>query len=478
MTRTRTSILAGGALLLVLAAPATPAQTADFTTYVAIGDSITAGFASGGLSETQQAYSYPALLNAQAGGGTFEQPLISEPGIPAQLALQNLSPLLVPKSGQGSPLNLTLPRPYNNLGIPGAEVFDVVNTRFGFPFYDLILRNATPTATRGDEGTTVWQQAIALQPTFVSIWIGANDLLVPALCGSLDAKVCGEEPLTQAAAFAADYRTLVDVIVGAGNPGLVLVDIPDVTVLPIVTTVPPFLVDPDSGAQIPLLGVVGGVAQPLTADDRVLLPAASDYLPFGIGIPTAAGGTGQPLPDTVVLDAAEIAAVQARTVEINAIIAAEAVRVGAAFVSANAIFDEIAANGVSVGGIDFGPEYLTGGLFSYDGFHPSATAHGLVANALIRAINQRYGSSILPIDLSGLAFGGLGAPVNGPVSDAELAAGEQPLLTHEGVNRIRQAFGMSPAPLPEVLQQLIDSRPDLPAPTSLERGGKRNTRER
>ncbi|HEY2943311.1 MAG TPA: hypothetical protein VGN09_12830, partial [Vicinamibacteria bacterium] len=73
------------AVLLFLAAffAAAPvgAQT-NFSIYVALGDSLTAGISNGALVETHQRRSYPALIAAQAGVSAFEQPLISEPGIP------------------------------------------------------------------------------------------------------------------------------------------------------------------------------------------------------------------------------------------------------------------------------------------------------------------------------------------------------------------------------------------------------------
>src|SRR5467141_1894032 len=102
----RRAVLLFIAVAVLAAAPA-GAQT-NFTTYVALGDSLTAGMSNGALVESHQRRSYPALLAAQAGVSAFEQPLISEPGIPTELTLVTLIPPVVSAKAtkQGAPLRL------------------------------------------------------------------------------------------------------------------------------------------------------------------------------------------------------------------------------------------------------------------------------------------------------------------------------------------------------------------------------------
>ena len=102
-------------LVALLAAPAM-AQV-DLSNYVALGDSLTAGFASGALMDFYQDRSYPAILAAQAEAAGFEQPLVSEPGLPPILELVHLVPVPVlfrSHSGfagqRGSPPALQQPR--------------------------------------------------------------------------------------------------------------------------------------------------------------------------------------------------------------------------------------------------------------------------------------------------------------------------------------------------------------------------------
>src|SRR5215217_5826564 len=124
----RVKVLASLLALVLLTAGAAFGQ-ADFTKYVAFGDSLTAGFSSGSINQNFQVNSYPALIYRQATGKTtgFEQPLVSAPGLPGILTLQRLvpTPQIVPSAGTGQPLNLNLPRPYDNLAVPGARVHDL-----------------------------------------------------------------------------------------------------------------------------------------------------------------------------------------------------------------------------------------------------------------------------------------------------------------------------------------------------------------
>src|SRR5436190_13279693 len=95
--------------------------TANFTRYVSIGNSLTAGFQSNALSQRDQVYSYPNLLAGQA-QVSFVQPLIVNPGIGGRIRLVTLSPPTLVTEASVIPLpsanlNITHPQPFNNLGI-------------------------------------------------------------------------------------------------------------------------------------------------------------------------------------------------------------------------------------------------------------------------------------------------------------------------------------------------------------------------
>lgn len=396
-------------------APALAQDTgsADFSTYVALGDSLTQGFSNGGVFAGVQVNSYPALIARQAGVTGFEQPLVSAPGIPGLLQLQSLAPLVIaPIPGNGQPTNLDLPRPYNNLAVSGFDTRDALVTLTGNPIIDVTLRGLGPAIG----------QALALQPTFATVWLGNNDALGAATGG-----VVNDQTLTPLAQFEMDYRAVVGALAQAGAQ-IVVATIPDVTAVPFVSTLPPVLLDPVTrqpvivnGNVVPLIGV-----NPAT--DRVLLSAQA-ALTLGFGIPVALGGNGQPLPDNVVLSGAEVATISDRIAGFNSVIRQVANETGAGVTDINAFFNGVVQNGFAVGGIGYDVEFLTGGIFSYDGVHPTPFGYAVVANQFIDAINQTFDAAIEPLDLFPFVFGPDGAagavievPLQGFVFTPEAAA--------------------------------------------------------
>jgi len=384
-------------LLVPGAALAVNTGSADFTNYVSAGDSLTAGFMSGSLIDTSQKHDYPSIIASQAtaGAADFEQPLVSPPGIPSILHLVGLFPaVVVPEPGQGHPENLTLPRLYNNLAVPGETAGTMITVKSDVPatgkpgLHDLILRGF---------GTQL-QLVIGAKPTFVTLWIGNNDALGAATTGDVT-------KLTPLPVFTQEYQTIVGAIASMTHAKMAIANIPDVTSIPFVTTIPPILVDPTTnqpvifnGGTVPLIGPKGL----LGPGDHVLLSAGPD-LAKGLGIPRPIG-TGLPLPASDVLLAADAAAIDNQIAGYNAVIQATAQQVGAALVDANALLKQLAATGIEVGGIPFNAAFLTGGVFSYDGVHPTHFGYAFVANAFIAAINQQFGADIPPADLSAAMF--------------------------------------------------------------------------
>jgi hypothetical protein len=421
-------------LALVLATSAALAQdtgTADLTKYVALGDSLTAGISNGGLEARGQVLSYPAILHFQTGAGaTFEQALILEPGLPTQLQLFSLTPLIIaPGLGivefpdltavppdPGSFINVFLSRPYDNLGIPGANLDEALNTLCdefdGNPFYCVILRNPECEPLLSDpvggqclpdnEGTSSVEQGLSLSPTFISVWLGSNDVLGAATSGL----VIEGETITPLASFTADYQQLMAMLTASGA-GLVLANVPDVTSIPFTTTIPWFVVDPITGEPVldpgtgqpmGLWGVTRTGTRPLTSADLVLL-SASEALTEG------AGDSDSPLADDFVLDEVEIAIIDQRILDFNAVILSEAQVAGAAHVDIFSFLRELNANGVSLGGIEFTTDFLSGGIFSFDAVHPTSFGYALVAQEFIDVINDSFGASIPPVDLGPFVFG-------------------------------------------------------------------------
>jgi hypothetical protein len=409
------------------------AQT-TFHKYVALGDSLTASFQGGCLVSRHQQHSYPRLVADALGITDFQQPLVSEralgsPGttgtcLGAVVAGGTITVGAV--SAQGVPTNATLARPYDNLGMPGAAAADLVDLRVSNPNGNsanrsaaLVLRNFPGGPF---EGRNAVEEANLLNPDLVSVWIGPNEVLGAALSGvALD-----QVTLTPAAVFEAKYSEIMSGLRMSGRT-LITMNVPDVTAIAFTRTIPRFIVDPSTrqpvlvnGSPVPLLGprttsTCSTPPCPLPEGTLVTL-GASPLLSLGVGIPTTLGGTGQPLPDGsfsppatlnagVLLYPDEVALIQQRTNEINTRIASVAAANGATVIDTHALFNEIVAHGYEVGGgIVITSAFLTGGLFSADGVHPSNIGNAIVAKEIIDHLNDEHDAEIPQLDFAQVLF--------------------------------------------------------------------------
>jgi lysophospholipase L1-like esterase len=394
----------------------------NFNTLVVIGDSLAAGFSSASLVVSHQTNSVPALIAKQAGAPDFQQPLISQPGIPPELTLVTLGgpgglPQIVPKASTlGAPTNLALARPYNNLAVPGATSIDALTTTADSnPFTSIILRGL---------GSQV-AQAVASRPTFVLVWIGNNDVLGAVVNGEAIEGVT----LTPPAVFQQVYSQIITNLKSTGAT-IVVANLPDPTVIPFATTIKPFITDPISGQPfllngnpVPLIGPNG----PLAPNALVTLGAAP-FLAQGMGVPQAFGGSGLPLPDNVILDANKVAIIQAHVTQNNQSIQAIASAANVPVVDINGILQNIATNGRDIGGIHLTAAFLTGGVFSYDGIHPTDLGYAIVANEWISVINAQ-GGALPPVNLG---------PYLGVVTQSEPRRGLE--FSLEAYERLRALF--------------------------------------
>jgi lysophospholipase L1-like esterase len=360
---------------------------ADFSNYVAVGTSISMGIHSAGLVEEFQRTSFPALLAEATGanGGNFVQPLVSNPGIPPLLEFVGFGIegglVFAPRPGV-PPAGSFVPRPadgYDNLGISGAVLANALAKTSGDPptnYFDLVLQG---------QGTMI-RQALAQGPTFITVELGVNDAVRAVLRGS-------DAPLITSGEFQALYTQVMDSLT-AGAPGarLTLMNIPSVTDLPFVTAVP-LDVNPGGGTLVRLRDATG----PLPDGARILL-TATPLIQDGYGFPFPA----PPLPDSLVITLAERQNIEAAVASYNAVIAQQASARGAALADAFALFARLHSFGVRIGGASYTTAFLTGGIFSDDGIHPSSLGQGLLANEFIRAINARFGGTIAPVDLAPL----------------------------------------------------------------------------
>ncbi len=407
-----------------------PAVAQPFHTFVTVGDSLIAGEESGCVVQRFQERSWVALAAKSLGlANDFEQPFIQElaatnpltsyPCLGAAWTGTTIGITVV--SMVGPNLNPTLPVPYNNLGFNGSPtISDFVDLTVTVPGSS-DLDNIAAKVLRNFQGGPFYNmsavdEANLLAPDLVAFWGGNNDALNAMGAGVAIVGVT----LTPVSSYATSYD---QVMAGLSAPGrtLVIFNVPDVTSVPYATTIPPIVVNPTTrqpvivnGGLVPLLGP-GDAAYPCTTpapgDTGCALPAgslvtlpASSLLGQGIGIPTSVGGTGLPLPHGtftppstlnvgVVLYPDDVQLIAETTDGYNQAIAAAATTYGAILINANALLKEIAVEGYSIGGVHLTKDYLTGGLFSYDGVHPTAIGYAVIADAFIRTLNAVKGTS-------------------------------------------------------------------------------------
>lgn len=426
------TLVALTAVALLAAMPA--GAQVNFSRYVALGDSLTAGYASGGLVAHHQYGSYPALLARQAGVPTgiqqhgFQLPIVSEPGFPPLIQLLSLQGPVIgvpPGAHPGTPLNATYPAPYNDLGVPGFTLYDmltktgdIMNLLAGNTdnaMADLILRTPQVPGPTGDLiDFSAITQAVALDPTFVTLWIGNNDILSAATAATPIEGVT----MTPVDIFASLYQQAVATLVQATSADIVLINLPNATAIPFVTTVTPFVTIPGIGV-IQLQGSNG----PVSADSYVTL-LASSLIAQGYGLPIPGS---PPLPDDltinpttgavtpgVILRPDEVATINGRIAAFNHIIADTAATFGLPVLDINSRFDAIAGGDLWVlGGLDISADFLLGGIFSYDGVHPQNIGYALVVTELVDLINDYWGASIEQPDMSAILCGEVGCAGGG-----------------------------------------------------------------
>ena len=194
------------------------------------------------------------------GGGDFTQPLTSDNlggllygGVQIsgnRLVLsadENGNPFPTPLDGTPmTDVTTSATGPFNNMGVPGAKSYHLVTPGYG-SVAGVANGTANPWFARfaTSESTTVLADAVSLNPTFFSLWIGNNDILGYATsggsgvdqAGNFDPSTYGGNDITDPNVFAAAYSAQVDALVAGGAKG-VLLNIPDVTSIPYFTTVP------------------------------------------------------------------------------------------------------------------------------------------------------------------------------------------------------------------------------------------------
>jgi lysophospholipase L1-like esterase len=387
---------------------------ADFTKYVAVGNSLTAGYADGGVYRESQLNAYPNILAGQfksVGGGDLVQPLFTEDQangtgyirlkkLPAsatslptfdttktQLGIRGLS-------STGRVLYTKFTGSNQNLGVPGIRVADIsvvgYGSKEGNPYFERFLEDQAAATTYLQYVSTNLAGA-----TFFSCWLGNNDALGYATSGGVGAEN-ESRGLTSVSLFTTNFTAVMNKLTENNRKGVVI-GIPNVVQTPFFTT---------ATAQIKALlqaqGVKGLAIQSKSAPGGVRLSGDGDYfllsiapvlnsfIARGIGLSPA-----NPVPDQYVLDASEVQTLNTRIGQFNGIMKAQADAKGIAYVDPNTALNQVSsATGLVQNGITYTSSYLQGGVYSLDGIHLTPAGYALMANEIIKGINTKYNSTV------------------------------------------------------------------------------------
>lgn len=284
------------------------AGSADFTKYVAVGNSLTAGFSDNALFMAGQEASFPNMLAmnfALVGGGAFEIPYMADnlggatingetdlnmdgsPDIGNRLILAFTAdgPAPTPISGQGSTeITNKLSGSFNNMGVPGSKSYELLAPGYG-SLAGLALGAANPYFVRfsSSETATVVGDAAAQGATFFSLWTGANDILLYATgggagldqTGNLDPSSYARNDITDPNVFAGSLDAILQAMTANGAEG-VIANLPNVTDIPYFTTVPHNPVPLDEATAALLNGAYNAYNQGLLLAQSFMLIDADE----------------------------------------------------------------------------------------------------------------------------------------------------------------------------------------------------------
>ena len=428
-----------------ISSPVSPG-TATFTNYMAVGNSLTAGYSNNSLTISGQVNSYPArlfeqfsLINGNKGAkGPFIQPLLhGDDGYPSsKLILAITTDTCTGKTSMGP---ITIPgftvdgqdaayfqsgvnnNQVNNIGVPGIRVADYTFAGYASlnPYAKRFYHNVA-----GSPMDELQWTVSNLGPTFFTFWLGANDVLGYATAGGqghgadsaapLVGSLYNTSDITPTYVFEQIYDSALRVAISTGASGA-LINIPDITSIPFFTAIPSnglFLTRQKQAdslndywrPQFPNISFKIGYNQFIVQDNagqvRQSVPGELILLTTPLTNITCLGwGSYTAIPEQYVLTTDELQFIRTATARFNDFISKEATRYHLAYVDMYTYLGNVAA-GIAYNGINYNAEYVTGGAFSLDGVHLTPRGYALIANEIIRTINSYYHSTIPYTDVN------------------------------------------------------------------------------
>lgn len=392
---------------------------ADFSRTIALGGNFLSGYQDDALNPEGQQYSIPNLLAGQfklVSSLSFNQPLImTSEGVGVSNkpweGLYNSHSILGYKTDCEGVRDLFPNKQWltqseadarmqsyqngsiQNLAIPFCKTADVSDPSFGSGNFYYNHFTSQPGAS------TLLNDAIVQHPTFGIFWIGMEDIFSYAANGGKDVSI------PSSATFENNLDSILRSFTANGAKG-VIANIPNLESFPFYTLISSRGItltasQADSlnqltGLQIYFEGENGFFVEYPKASGNYRQMQKGEYVLLDVPIDSLkcqSLGLLQPLPDRYTLDSMEMKLIHEAVAGYNGIIYSKAKQYNLAYVDANEFFKEV-ESGIKWDGVDLNAEFISGGFFSLDGYHPHQKGYSILANEFIRAINDTYSSAI------------------------------------------------------------------------------------
>lgn len=416
------------------------AGNTDFSKFIAVGDGHTSGYMDDALYSIGQENSLGTILQRQLSLVGAQDPVVPWTGVnnvginwsgQSRLILgyktdcqgaEALSPVRINASGELEALTTSAYNPnakFSNFGVPGLRTIDLTSALLGDPNY----LNYNPFFGRismdqlNAPGSGMWS---SLQenifdggyPTFCSVYLGIEDVLPFAKSGATSnamSPVVGFPGI----GFEESIGQFCEQLYAQNVKG-VIATIPDVTDWPYFTTIPYNGLKLDAEKAASLNQIYNPLGYSFTVGDNAFMIEDPNAGMFGVR-PAQPGekillsapldsvkchqmGSIFPFRNEFVLTLDELATIQTRIDEFNAIIREKASSYGFALVETQPFFSKL-ESGIVFNGVTLSSKFVSGGTFSLDGIYLNPRGNAMLANEFIKAINQKYNSKVPQINV-------------------------------------------------------------------------------
>lgn len=421
--------------------------TADFDSPVVIGDNFLSGYENGAFTAKGQMHSVGNMIQEQfrkmgnAGSTVQYSPFIPENvsigwnskpweswfvtasklgdrtdcegvvslgPVKQNVSLADAQSWLTPSNSTGT----------RNFSVPFARTADYFDPALGSnPFADNHNPFYYPFANQ--PGTSTLAGDILAAPhTFFTMWLGMENIYSFARNG-------GTGPAMISASAFSDHLDSLLAPMFADNVKGVIANIPEFRVFPYYTLIP------WDGAELTQskadslndIYAVSGITHIVFHEGNNGFVIDDPAAPFGVrqlhageyitlSVPLDSmkcnymGILFATIPDRYVLDSSEVAEIDAMIAAYNSVIAQKAIQYDLALVDMNSYFNSV-YSGIRWDGVELNAEFVSGGFFSLDGYHPHQKGYALIANEFIAAINRKFASNVPTVnwfDCDGVLF--------------------------------------------------------------------------